>query len=293
MVRLAELKVRLVTQQTLHVHEVMRFTDELCGNGGGRQWLPTDNGFADADLIPELAGRLCYLSYDRPRPGGNAAYLAHIKECSHGNVIEHSVFGLLLTGVSRSLTHELIRHRAGFSYSELSQRYVDASDVAFVPPPDLWEEIKAAREYLAYASPRPRPGGWTPAPPTDDLMPGLAWLRVAENALNKYEILADYLAAKAERQGLAKTEARKFARQAARSVLPNCAESKILVTGNARAWRTFLEQRGSRHADAEIRRLALAVLAVLQVEAPVLFGDYELAALPHGGHEITTPYRKV
>lgn len=293
MVRLAELKVRLVTQQTLHVHEAIAFTDDLCGAGNGRQWLPPGDNYTDADLIPELAGRLCYLSYDRPRPGGNAAYLKHIKEVGHGSVLEHSVFGLLLTGVSRSLSHELVRHRAGFSYSELSQRYVDASDVAFVPPPDLWEEIQAGRNYLLYSRPDPYPNDWRPTPPTPAETIGVTWLEGVESALVDYNHLAEYLTEKAEARGLAKTEARKFARQAARSVLPNCAESKILVTGNARAWRTFLEQRGSRHADAEIRRLALAVLAVLRVEAPVLFGDYELAALPHGGHEITTPYRKV
>jgi thymidylate synthase (FAD) len=51
--------------------------------------------------------------------------------------------------------------------------------------------------------------------------------------------------------------------------------------------------RGSRHADVEIRKLAVALLRVCQQEAPHLFGDYELVTLPDGTHEASTPYRKV
>src|SRR5919202_4719305 len=74
------------------------------------------------------------MSFLRPRPGGNAAYLSHIKESGHGSVLEHAVWNFLITGVSRSLTHELIRHRAGMGYSQLSQRYVDESVAEYVEP---------------------------------------------------------------------------------------------------------------------------------------------------------------
>lgn len=69
-----------------------------------------------AEILPELAGRLCYMSFSKPRPGGNSAYLGHIKEVGHGSVFEHSVWNFIITGVSRSFTHELVRHRAGFGY---------------------------------------------------------------------------------------------------------------------------------------------------------------------------------
>lgn len=68
---------------------------------------------------------------------------------------------------------------------------------------------------------------------------------------------------------------RKRARQTARSVLPNAAETKMFVTGNARAFRHFIEQRGSKHAESEIRRLAYEVWLILVKEAPNVFGDYE------------------
>src|SRR5438874_3550342 len=84
-----------------------------------------------------------------------------------------------------------------------------------------------------------------------------------------------------------KTLRRKLARQAARSVLPNATETKIFVTANARALRHFIELRGSRHAETEIRQLAVQVLRVMQKEAPHLFGDYELVPLPDGTFEAT------
>src|SRR2546425_11375979 len=65
-----------------------------------------------------------------------------------------------------------------------------------------------------------------------------------------------------------KTLRRKLARQAARSVLPNATETKIFVTANARALRHFIELRGSRHAETEIRKLAVQVLQILQRKPP-------------------------
>ncbi len=90
-----------------------------------------------------------------------------------------------------------------------------------------------------------------------------------------------------------RTTRRKTARQAARSVLPNATETKITITGNARALRHFLEQRGSVFADPEIRKLANKVLDILQIESPNLFGDYQKIALPDGTFDIQTSFRKV
>lgn len=202
----------------------------------------------DAEALVEVAGRVCYMSFAKPRPGGNHAYIEHILEVGHGSVLEHANFSLLITGVSRSLTHELVRHRAGFSYSQLSQRFVDESDCNFVAPP-------------AYIG-------------DDELMQELEC--VALKVMQSYEASANWIERRSD-DIEDKTLRRKRAREAARSVLPNCTETKIVVTGNARAWRHFLELRGTIHADAEIRRLALAVLEVLQGAAPAIFGDFTIA----------------
>ena len=89
------------------------------------------------------------------------------------------------------------------------------------------------------------------------------------------------------------TDRRKAIRQAARAVLPNATETKIFVTGNVRAWRHFIEMRGAPFADWEIRSLALQVLSLLQQEAPIMFGDFEVSDLPDGTQVAAPEYSKV
>src|SRR5919109_3482638 len=91
----------------------------------------------DGEKLAEFAGRLCYMSQKNPANRATREYLENIKKQGHGSVLEHANYSLLLEGVSRSLTHELVRHRAGFAYSQLSQRYVDESDASFVVPPAI------------------------------------------------------------------------------------------------------------------------------------------------------------
>ena len=90
-----------------------------------------------------------------------------------------------------------------------------------------------------------------------------------------------------------KIHRRKMAREAARGVLPNSTETKIVVTGNARAWRTMLELRASEVAEMEIRRMALAVLRVLRGEAPAFFSDFEVYQAGDRRDAARSGYRKV
>ena len=244
--------VYLVGKQELNSLDCAEFLE-----ANNVEYWNTDTDNAGEQLV-EIAGRLCYMSFAKPRPGGNQAYIDHILEVGHGSVLEHAVYSMIFTGVSRSLTHELVRHRAGMSYSQLSQRYVDK--VSFVRPPGIKPESSAE----------------------------LVWTSNIALALASYESLIETL----EHNDFADidnpTLRRKRARETARSVLPNCTETKIFVTGNARAWRHFLELRGSIHADAEIQRLAIAVLDVLQAESPNLFGDYTVS-----DQGIETIWRKV
>src|SRR5215211_7090962 len=92
---------------------------------------------SDGERLAEFAGRLCYMSQKNPASRATREYLENIKKQGHGSVLEHANYSLLLEGVSRSLTHELVRHRAGMSYSQLSQRYVDESEAHFVVPPAI------------------------------------------------------------------------------------------------------------------------------------------------------------
>ena len=82
---------------------------------------------------------------------------------------------------------------------------------------------------------------------------------------------------------------RKQARQAARAVLPNATETRIVVTGNYRAWRHFIAMRASEHADLEIRRLAIACLREFVDAAPAVFSDFHIATLADGTEVATSP----
>ncbi len=223
----------------------------------------TDSEVAGQKLC-EVAGRVCYMSFAKPRPGGNAAYLKHLLEVGHGSVLEHAVWNLLITGVSRSFTHELIRHRAGFGYSQLSQRYVDESVAEYVEPDIIADDPECHAIFTA----------------------------AMQEAHAAYIKLADRLAALLENVE-DRTARRKMARQAARCVLPNATETKIFVTANARALRHFIELRGSEAAEPEIRKVAVRTCRLLQSEAPHLFGDYRIRSLPDGSEVAETDYRKV
>ena len=122
--------VYLLGRQNVDNAELDRFLQDH-----GVSW-ETDTEVA-GEALTEVAGRVCYMSFARPRPGGNQAYVNHILEVAHGSVLEHAVWNFIFAGVSRSLTHELIRHRAGWGYSQLSQRYVDESVAEYVEPDDI------------------------------------------------------------------------------------------------------------------------------------------------------------
>src|SRR5689334_17355857 len=199
------------------------------------------------ERLAEFAGRICYMSQHNPAHRTTAEYLENIKKQGHGSVLEHAVYVLLIEGISRSCSHELVRHRAGFGYSQLSQRYVDESEANFVMPPAIQGDLALEKEWEKQAE----------AAQT-------AYVAAVEGLMKRYEWVED------------KVHRRKMAREAARSVLPNATETKIVVSGNARAWRTMLELRTSEGAELEIRRLAIAVLRALQQEAHALFSDFEI-----------------
>jgi thymidylate synthase (FAD) len=204
------------------------------------------------------------MSQHNPANRTTAAYIENIKKQGHGSVLEHAVYVLLLEGISRSCSHELVRHRAGFGYSQLSQRYVDESHAAFVLPPAI-----AGDEALEQA--------WTRQMEEAQA----AYVRAVEALMERYGWVED------------KVHRRKMAREAARSVLPNATEVKIVVSGNARAWRTMLELRAGEGAELEIRGLALACLRVLQREARSLFSDFEIYSAEDKHEAARVTYHKV
>jgi thymidylate synthase (FAD) len=252
-------QVYVLGRQTVAQEELARFLQD-------EGLAFTTDAAAAAEVLAEVAGRTCYMSFGKGRKT-NREYLENILSSKHGSVLEHAVWCLLITGVSRALTHELVRHRAGFGYSQLSQRYVDESGARYVVPP-LYQESPELRAQ---------------------------WQQTIEQLRKAYVELAEATAQYVQQKHpeMAPRDRRKWARQAARSILPNATETKIFVTGNSRAWRHFLELRGSIHADTEIRLLAIEVFRALKRESPNIFQDLELVDEPDGMPSIRLLHSKV
>lgn len=206
--------------------------------------------------LAEFAGRACYQSWSKPNPvtATNEGYLAHILDVKHGSVLEHGSLSFYVTGISRSLSHELVRHRPGMAYSQLSQRYVAAEDSNLIVAPEL-RDVPGADEILAEAM---------------------------SAAVRAYDRLYKLMAAKLELEGVEGTEARKRARQAARAVMPNMTETRIVVTGNLRAWRHFLTVRAAAPADHEIREVAMLIYDEMIKRVPNAVQDFRVVTLHDG-----------
>ncbi len=252
-------KVYVIGRQAVVDEELARF---LADEGMA---FTTDTRVA-AEILNEVAGRTCYMSFGKGRKS-NQEYLDNILTSKHGSVLEHAVWNLLITGVSRALTHELVRHRAGFGYSQLSQRYVDESEARYVVPP-LYRENEELRR---------------------------RWQQAIDCVRKAYVELAEATTQYVQQKQpeMAPRDRRKWARQAARSILPNACETKIFVTGNSRAWRHFLELRGSPHADTEIRLLAVEIGRVLKQESPNIFRDVEVYDEADGMPAVRVQHSKV
>ncbi|BCJ67056.1 flavin-dependent thymidylate synthase [Polymorphospora rubra] len=225
-------------------------------------WSTDANG---GQALAEFAGRACYQSWKKPNPATatNAGYLAHILEVGHLSVLEHGSVTFYFTGVSRSFTHELIRHRH-FSYSQLSQRYVPERDAAMVEPRVIAEDPELHKKFVEATEASVR-----------------AYTELLEGLETRF---ADVEHA---------TLRRKQARQAARAVLPNATETRIVVTGNYRAWRHFIAMRATEQADVEIRELAVECLRQLQRVAPNVFADFVVTRLPDGSEVAASPHAEL
>jgi thymidylate synthase (FAD) len=241
------MRVSILAMTDLHTNTAEVHTDGV--------WSP-DSMYDDASALAEFAGRLCYTSWNRPNPATatNEGYIANIIAQNHFSVLEHGTVSFLIADVSRSLTHELIRHRHG-SFSQLSQRYVDMAGVMPVIPPlyqDMWENDDTK-----------------PISETQGIVEAL-W----NHAVSAYDQLYAIWHARLMARGIPSLKATKMAREAARCVLPNATPTQLVVTMNHRSLREFIEKRATIHADAEIRGLAVAIYRLLVMVEPNLYADF-------------------
>ncbi len=242
----------------------------LRGYGFGDSYLdderrrPVDMG--DGEALIKFGGQLCYLSLgeERTKNADHLTYIDHIIDSGHGSVLEHATYSLLIYGVSRALTHELIRHRHA-SPSQLSQRYVPGKHLRFVAD----KATASSPELMA------------------------RFRNFIDAAREEYTQREALLLREAGIVGKPTTAQRKAVRQTARRSLPNETETVLLLTGNVRAWRGILDQRSSPWADAEIAVLAWRLFLTLAVVEPSLWLDYEAKMRDDGIQYVETTRKKV
>lgn len=225
-----------------------------------------------AEKLCKLAGQTCYMSFSPGRTWNREAqkYIDNIIISGHGSVLEHSNFSFLIWGISRSITHELVRHRAGCAYSQVSQRYVSGKVLRFVERPEYQKDRKLHQLFEA---------------------------RI-DRAYREYKEMSDYLYSAQEKgykilSAEMKTDLRKKVQQVARSLLPNETEAPIVFTANTRALRHIINMRASEHAEVEIRRLFFEIYKIMRKEAPIIFKDFVVVHLPDGTNCVKTKYPKV
>jgi thymidylate synthase (FAD) len=256
--------MQFITPQIFHVaattlddYGVSRFLAKM----GVPEW--TTNAPSDQEKLIELGGKLCYLSF-KPQLNLNVSrvtednkkYIGNILNQKHGSVIEHGVDSFILFNVSRILTHELVRHRVGTAFSQVSGRYVRTEDISMWFPEifETHEQHGLIKETFSEV------------------------LFQIENGIAK---LTDILAL----DKLTNFNIKKKLTSALRRLAPNGMANHILVTANHRAWRHMIESRTTRHAEEEIRDVFGKIYFDLLSRYPNIYQDSN-AEMVEGFYEI-------
>jgi len=202
----------------------------------------------DAEKLIASAAKLCYsrggveeieknLTQDKVEK-----FVGMLQSYGHESPIEHVSFTFAVEGVSRSLTHQLVRHRIA-SYSQQSQRYVKLEGFEYIVPPAIASDEKLLKSYK----------------------------HAMDNINQSYSYLADELKKKHIQQGLDERNSEKKAIEDARYVFPNACETKIVFTMNARTLMNFFRHRCCQRAQWEIRLMADNMLQLVKGVAPAIF----------------------
>lgn len=104
------------------------------------------DNIANTDKVVERCGRVCYATGDKMHMEKTDSFIHALIEKGHESVLEHASITFLVSGVSRSLTHQAVRHRLA-SYSQKSQRYVREDNFKCVVPESIRSNPKALAEY--------------------------------------------------------------------------------------------------------------------------------------------------
>lgn len=253
--KVVEPEVRIIAKPEVDWDEIEKHLTGDVGAASGGHWVwDREENSTDAEALVEFAGRKCYRSYEaglNPNVGKirefQDEYLANIIKSGHGSVLEHANYTLVLHNVSRVLTHELVRHRAGTAFSQESLRYVRLTEIPMWVPewvkadPDAMtkvvELVEAAEEFQEW---------------------GAAHWGLDEEGTSFHR----------------KKEVTSFLRRLA----PEGLATSLVMTANVRALRHIIEMRTAAGAEEEIRMVARKIGELMAWEVPMLFGDYRTGA---------------
>ncbi len=236
------MKIFLISRPTIDETGLSAFL-----NDEAQVWKRTPNS-NDSENIVEFAGRICHMSFgDKQLTNSNRAFIENLIAENHESVLEHASWTFIATGITRSLSHQIVRHRIGFSFSQMSQQYNDQSSSEYIIPPDLIENQDVIKEF--------------------------------ENVKKASKIAYDNIKKVIKKQKHSNSrekETEKLLRSAARSVLPNCVETKIAFSANGRSIRHFIRLRGGIVWDIEMRLFCYELLSIMKKEAINLFRDFTI-----------------
>lgn len=242
MVKFVEPRVFLIAE-TRNCGEGMQ---QMLNAVGANQWRSKDPK-SQAELLIEVAGRMCYKSFGTELNSnltkvreGNHDYIGNILRSGHGSVLEHASATFGLVGISRVVTHEIVRHRAGVAYSQESMRFVSIDNMRFYYP-----DAFGGSKY--------------------DLV---------ELDIKLSEIEDDYKEMQKELldPDMPFSKKKKIT-SAMRRMLPDGICTDLVMTANHRAWRHMIAMRTSIHAEEEIRKVFNDIAIRLKVQYPAIYQD--------------------
>jgi thymidylate synthase (FAD) len=265
---------------------------------GAPDWRTDKEVMGNAQELIEVAGRSCYRSFDVDlNPNltkvrtGNESYLGNILEVRHGSVLEHGTDSYALVGVSRVLTHELVRHRVGTAFSQESLRFVRLTDlVAYYPDAFKLDAMMELYDALGLAAEPPFDGT-----EVDAHAAKVDWAEKRAIALRMlfvetFEHLEGVQARITQMLMLDDLPGdfglKKRITSAMRRLAPIGLGTAIVITGNHNIWRHMIQMRTSGGAEEEIRKVFAVIADDLFERYPNLYQDHVIRWV-HGLREIT------
>jgi thymidylate synthase (FAD) len=295
--QLTEPKVMLIGETSVREDGMQRLLDVM----GVPDW--TTDSEVGSEVIAEVAGRACYRSFEaglnknvtRVREG-NQPYLANIAKQKHGSVFEHGTASLAFVDVSRIVTHELVRHRAGMAYSQESLRFVRLDALKMYYPRVFGQDfLKQVFDAIDWST--------VPTKEGDQPVDQRVWARdVALQLSELFRDTAEHLESvqlrlaeltKIDHFKESQFHVKKALTSAFRRLAPEGLGTLIIATGNHRSWRHLLVNRTSDGAEEEIRDAFWKAAQVLRDCFPNIYQDMIVGERVSGIPVITFEHEKI